>query len=255
MNRPTSVRFRTRPDGMRNLCFEVDRRNKARFECYQYETGERIAGYQGHTAQATPRVQNDSPCDQRYIIHGTSLSGARGIFLEGMQQLSGRQEYHFADANYTDRQAQNLDARRKHVWLMMGAVSAGRLGVTFRKLSNGVITTDGVGNVIPPDWFFDAYKPDGAKLKIHSLMNGRPILVSGAQDNLFRRTVTSRYHKTRRMYQSNPETRTRKRLDAVRRYRRCLSRRPFNRVRPHRNNSKKDHRIDPRPGTRCVLGR
>lgn len=67
---------------------------------------------------------------------------------------------------------------------MLDAANAARLDMTFRKLPNGVITTDGINNEIPPDCFADSYKPDGAKLKITSLMADRPSLVSGTQDNL-----------------------------------------------------------------------
>ena len=43
VNRPAFIRYRTFPEYLRNLCPEVGRRNKARFERYESETGERIA--------------------------------------------------------------------------------------------------------------------------------------------------------------------------------------------------------------------
>ena len=184
LNHPTFTSQRTRPADLRGICLEADRHNKARFECYQSITGATCVLSRAFVA-CDPRVQNDLPTDQHYVIHSTTVHGARGIFIDGMKKATGRQEFHFVDAHFSDRQGQYVSDRRKPVWLMIDTVLASRLGISIRKLGSEVITTPGNRRgEIPPDCFAAAFRADGAKLKVAALMKDNPTMASGTQDNL-----------------------------------------------------------------------
>ena len=68
---------------------------------------------------------------------------------------------------------------------MIDTVMAAGLGITFRELPRESITTMcNSEGIITPYFFVADFKPDGAKLRIASLMQDIPTTVPGAQDNL-----------------------------------------------------------------------
>ena len=109
---PTFVADYTEKSDLGEVCLEVDKDQKLRFEQYMSNTGERIACYQGRSVSITPRTQNDLSRDQRYLIHGTTLHAAKAILSEGMKHISGRAEHHFADAHYADRHSRYIMDRK-----------------------------------------------------------------------------------------------------------------------------------------------
>lgn len=130
-----------------------DRVGERRFGYYQEAGGDRARAFQGRTVAAEPRAERPRPTPHRYLIHATHDASDRRIFHEVRRLISGRREFHFAEAIFIRRLLNYLrySAGQHGMWILVGPHDARIQRCDFRLLPNDVVATAWEYGLIPPE--------------------------------------------------------------------------------------------------------
>ena len=129
------------------------RSSKMRFDFHTAADGDRVRAFQGRTVEAEPCIEHTRTMSQRFALHATQVASARRIAHEGFKLLTGRREFHFAEARFNTRQANYLrdSSGQRGVCLLIDMHKAMLGGIEFRLMANDVVVSRGKDHRIPAD--------------------------------------------------------------------------------------------------------
>ena len=162
-----------------------DSKDKLRFDLSATLQGPKVRCFQCHSLVVNRPHEPQQADHDRYLIHATAPESASSILREGMKQPQGRREFHFAELNYNERQAQYIvnSKHNKRAWLVLDTALAKGLNYSFSKISNDVIVSPGANAHIHRTAFVSAWLPDAQKISISELLAAHSNLVTIDHDN------------------------------------------------------------------------
>ena len=121
----------------------------------------------------------------RHLIRATGVAAASEILQSGMRQMRNMEEFHFAEMEYDERQAQYITSgsNSRRVWLILDTQLAAGLGYTFSKLPNGVVLSQGIGSAIHRSVFASEWISDTQRISIPELVSDSKKLVTVDHDD------------------------------------------------------------------------
>ena len=151
---------------------DIDR--EKRFDIEATPDGPKILRHQGHTLPVVRKPDFRNRERHRYLIHATETEHAAEILRAGMKQMKNRQEFHFSELAYGDRQFQYIpNSRHIHsnrVWLVLDTQLASSIGYSFTKFDNGVVVCAGVDSQIHSSVFVSAWLSGIHRISVKELM-------------------------------------------------------------------------------------
>ena len=164
---------------------DSDRKNRCDLQATLY--GPKMRCHQGHTLPVTRAPDTRTLAHQSYLKHATEPEAAAPILLSGMKQMRNRQELHFVELQYDERQSHYIvnsrHSRTRRVWLVLDTQLAAGLGYTFRKLDNGLGVCAGHEGIIRHSVFVSACLSDTQRISIDELLQSGHKLVTIDQED------------------------------------------------------------------------